>query len=139
MHKIQVYKIDKLYTESLCTTQIYIHLKKVYNSFARLREAEKPLNAAILPVQHSDPLAAQSELTEAAGGARQTARTVNHKEREVKTLSQKNGKNSKASEQRENSFTRADLDKAYFEGVKHGFQRAFQWITKNDEFIVDFD
>lgn len=36
--------------------------------------------------QHADPLAAQSELTEAAGGARQTARR--NLERKVKTMSE---------------------------------------------------
>ncbi len=37
------------------------------------------------------------------------------------------------------SLTREDLDKAYFEGFRYGFQRAMQWIIENDEFVVTID
>ena len=49
-------------------------------------KATRPQPKKEKAAQHADPLAAQSELTEAAGGARQTARR--NLERKVKTMSE---------------------------------------------------
>ncbi len=54
-------------------------------------------------------------------------------------MSKKKSKKGRTANSKESSLTREDLDKAYFEGFRYGFQRAFQWITENDEFIVDID
>ena len=141
MHAYQVYKVNKLCTESLCIKRIYIHLQIVYNRSCKVEKSNSPLNIAeALNRQHADPLAAQSELTEAAGSARQTARSGKHRKKGRKTLSKKKKKNSnRTPAPGASSLTREDLDKAYFEGFRYGFQRAFQWITENDEFIVDID
>lgn len=106
-----------------------------------MRRATARLNIAeALNRQHADPLAAQSELTEAAGSARQTARSGKHRKKGRKALSKKKKKNSsRTPAPGTSSLTREDLDKAYFEGFRYGFQRAMQWITENDEFVVTID
>ena len=102
-------------------------------------KATRPQPKKEKAAQHADPLAAQSELTEAAGGARQTERSGKRRKKGRKTMSKKKSKKGRAANSKESSLTREDLDKAYFEGFRYGFQRAFQWITENDEFIVDID
>lgn len=120
--------------------RIYIHLRMVYNRSCKVEKSNSPLNIAeALNRQHADPLAAQSELTEAAGSARQTARSGKHRKKGRKTLSKKKKKNSRTPAPGTSSLTREDLDKAYFEGFRYGFQRAMQWITENDEFVVTID
>lgn len=54
-------------------------------------------------------------------------------------MSKKKKKNSRTPVPGTSNLTREDLDKAYFEGFRYGFQRAMQWITENDEFVVTID
>ena len=97
----------------------------VYNRSCKVEKSNSPLNIAeALNRQHADPLAAQSG---------------KHRKKGRKTVSKKKSKKGRAANSKESSLTREDLDKAYFEGFRYGFQRAFQWITENDEFIVDID
>ena len=117
-----MYKVNKLCTESLCIKRIYIHLQIVYNRSCKVEKSNSPLNIAeALNRQHADPLAAQSELTEAAGGARQTARSGKHRKKGRKTVSKKKSKKGRAANSKESSLTREDLDKAFLRVLDMAF------------------